>query len=354
MRSWTIATLWPAVALAACVTAGEVTTATPTPTPDRQVSSDSAGVVPKRHTEPVPVVPSTALAVKPLHEGRVLLSVEAKPEWAAMPVTSVEKIDYHETWTLEVGVNVDALSPELRESLGGPIDLYGPVGKLCTVTLDHLAIEARILPDDDDEPLDAERLWQLVESPGEDDEVLVLLVAGFAPDPRCAGALWARDARLPPPIVLHPAETDDTVALLAEERLRVLDSKYGRELADDYSKYVEYDLEARPWSTYIAESTGQVWFDQNDARLIVVSFGDGMAVPCFPVPSYTAARPIEEEGPWPYPLWGHAPRAVFDADLDGRYEMLFLRKWGALVDLDVISETLRMELSLPDESWLNC
>jgi hypothetical protein len=122
------------------------------------------------------------------------------------------------------------------------------------------------------------------------------------------------------------------------------------------SKYFEDDPDPRPWSAYVADGTGQVWFDhQNEARLIVVSFGEGLPKPCFPVPSYTAARPIEEQGPWPYPLRGQpAPRAVFDADLDGRYEMLFLRKWGALVDLDVISETLRMELSLPDESWLNC
>jgi hypothetical protein len=272
-----------------------------------------------------------------------------------MPVTSFEKIDYHETWTLEVGVNVDALPPELRQSLGGPIDLYGPAGKQCTVTLDDLAIEARILPDDDDDSLDAERLWQLVESPGEDDQVLVLLVAGFATDPRCAGALWARDARLPPPIVLHPVETDDTVALLSEERARVLDSKLGRELADDYSKYVEDDPNALPWSTYVAQAIGQVWFDDHDdAQLIVVTFGEGLAVPCFPVPVYTAARPIDEEGPWPYPLWRPTPRAVFDADLDGRYEMLIPLPWGGLVHLDLISETLRMQLSLPDESWLNC
>jgi hypothetical protein len=354
MRSLTIATLWPPVLLVACVT---------TATPEPQVSSEPAAVLPEHHTEPepaltpVPAIPSTALAARPLHEGRVLISVTAKPEWATMPITSVDRIDYHDTWTLEVGVNVDALSPELRESLGGPIDLYGPVGKLCTVTLDHLAIEVRVLPDDNDVSLDAERLWQLVESPSEDDEVLVLLVAGFAPDPRCDGALWARDARLPPPNVLHLAETDDTLALLAGESARILDSKEGRELADGYSEYARYAPSIRSWSSYLAEgTTGQVWFDnQNDARLIVVSLGDGMPVPCYPVPSYTAARPIEEEGPWPHPLWGRpAPRAVFDADLDGRYEMLFVRDWGALVDLELIGETLRMELSLPDESWLNC
>lgn len=48
------------------------------------------------------------------------------------------------------------------------------------------------------------------------------------------------------------------------------------------------------------------------------------------------------------------PSAVFDADLDGQYEMLFFRPWGSLVHMDLISETLSMVLSLPDDSSLNC
>lgn len=112
----------------------------------------------------MPEIPSTALAVRPLHEGRVLVSVEAKHEWAAMPILSVEQIDYHESWTLNVGVNVDALPFELRESLSGPVDLYGPAGKLCTVTLEQPTIEARVLPEDNNDSFDGKRLWQVIES----------------------------------------------------------------------------------------------------------------------------------------------------------------------------------------------
>lgn len=344
--------------LAACVTAGEATTGTPPP--ERQASPDSAGVLPEPDTGPELTpgaeIPSTALAARPLHEGRVLVSVAAKLEWAAMPITSVEQIDYHETWTFEAGVNVADLPHELRASLGEAFDLYGVAGKLCTVRLDQLAIEAYVLPDDNEESLDIERLWQLVERPGEYDRVLLLLVAGFATNPRCDGALWAREARLPPPSVLVPADIDDEAAAwLAEERARVLGSEAGRELTKQYRAYAEDEPSAMPWSTY-SEGRSQIWTDdQADPRLVVVAFGEGMSVPCFTVPGYAAARPIDEEGPWPYPLWGRpTPSAVFDADLDGRYEMLFLRAWGGLVHLELISETLHLELTVPEDSSYNC
>lgn len=351
MRSLSIA----APVLVACVSSGGGSTPASAPA-EREAATPAS---PESEVDVSTVDPaSAAMLAQPLHEGRVLLSVAARPEWATLPIRSFEQVDYHMTWKLEVGVDPESLPAELRDRLIGAVDLHGPAGKLCTVTLDAPVLQAHVLPADDDGLRDRAQAWAMIEQPGEDDQVLLLLLASFAANPDCEGALWARDARLPPPTVLRAdSQSEEARALIAEERASFLDSELGEELARNYAEYLDSDPHAPPWSE-VAEGRGQVWIDgDGDAQLVVVSFAEGLSKPCFPAPNYASARPLgrEVEQPWPWPLRGHPrPVAVFDADLDGSYEMLFHRPWGGLVDIDLIGETLRLELSLPDQSWLNC
>lgn len=306
-------------------------------------------------------------SVRPLHQGRVLLELEAKPEWGTGPIQIVDINRYHETVQLDRSAKLDALPPEYHTYLAMSVDLYGPSARLCTVELDALVIEAHMQyyvefkdEDDDGHPdeveLDGDALWQML--PEADQQVS--LVASFPADPRCDGALWARDSSLPPPSLLRAGDPSEHAPLLAEEHRRALESSSGKDLAARYRSYAsdpEYTEGASPWSE-ISEGRRQVWVDeQGVARVVTMQFGSFSFAPCrWPGPAAGFVHQLGEGGLPDRSTGLPAPAAVFDADLDGRYEALILEDGGDFDLVHVLSETkaLELHLMLPDNSWVWC
>ncbi|KIG15928.1 hypothetical protein DB30_05119 [Enhygromyxa salina] len=302
-------------------------------------------------------------SVMPLHAGRVLLSTDGRPHWGMGPALYSDSSRYHEKWQIERAADPTALPPELRKFAGATLDLYGPGGRVCTVKIDALTVEAHLSMqyiDGQYELLDDTALWQALSNEA-DYEVAILVVGSFAADPRCATAVWARDASLPAPEVLVLAPVEDHAALLADEQRRALESDAGIEFTRAYQSYVvnpEYAEDAEPWSS-VSAGRRQVWVDSaGAARFVAFSFGEYRFAPCHWLgPVHGHVRQIDEDRDTeadtsPNPL----PVAVFDANGDGDYEFLFIEDSGEFDLVHVISATrsLRMEFTLPDNSHVWC
>jgi hypothetical protein len=333
---------------------------TPIPTPPIHIESES-------ESEPAPASkPSSpdSAAAKPLFAGRVVISTAAEPSWATGPVLIVEPNKYHESWQIERLANLDVLPPELRRYAGMQVDLYGPGGRVCTTVLESLTLEAHVSMDDvgghKAEPGE-DALWQALSGVGEH---TLLLVASFALDPRCEGASWARDASLPAPVVLVPGDAGKHRKLLAAEHRRVLESDAGKTLATEHEKYVtdpEYAHDdPEPWSSF---SKGQrdAWIDEHgDARVVSINFGYHGWAPCrWQGPVHGVVRSLDRDGEDLFAKVAASsppPAAVFDADLDGRWELLWIHDNGEFkrVGLQSLSDVIRMSIDLPDHSWVWC
>jgi hypothetical protein len=300
-------------------------------------------------------------SVLPLHEGRVLLTTAAEPEWATGPVLFHDPNSYHEKWQLERAAQLDALPPQLRAFAGMTVDLYGPAGRKCTVPLERLTIEAHLPMEDaggyEARP-DEAALWDFLLK-AESGQQVVSLVASFAEDPSCEGALWARDASLPAPKLLVLGDQRDHAALLADEHRRALASEAGQQFERDYRGYAadpEFAEDAEPWAS-VAKGRRQVWVDeQGAAQIVSLDFGSHEFAPCrWQGPVLGAARQLQPS--LELPVDGRpAPVAVFDADLDGNYELLILEDGGDFTNIRVLSSTptLQLELVLPDNSHVWC
>jgi hypothetical protein len=205
------------------------------------------------------------------------------------------------------------------------------------------------------QPSDAE-LWDfLLAANGEQ---VVLLVASFAPDPTCEGALWARDASLPAPNVLVLGKEREHAALLKEEHRRALASEAGQKFERDYAAYAaepEFAEDADPWSR-VSKGQRQVWVDQQGAaQLVSLEFGSHRFAPCrWQGPNFGVVRQLSM--PDQSINGAPAPVAVFDADLDGRYELLILEDGGDFTIIHIVSvtPTLGFTLTLPDNSHVWC
>jgi hypothetical protein len=335
---------------------------TATPAPPEPAPST---VAPPPTPAPAPAPVSHASA-RPLHDGRVLLSLDADPTWATGPASTIGSTTYHEKWQLESAVDLDALPPELRSFVGMTVDLYGPAGRLCTVVLDTPVLEAHLQMEHLSEPENGshyadpgpDALWRQLST----EDGAVLLVAGFRADPSCADALWARDAKLPPPIVLTPRDAAAHVSLLDAEVSRALATPAGKKFAASYNAYVaddEWD-EAVPWSVILDEAERRVWVDEADvAQVVTLGFGSFAFSPCqWQGPAHAVVRQLGL-GVEIFDMVADSlpsPAAVFDADLDGRFELLILQDNGEFQLVHVLSETpaLQMRMSLPDNSHVWC
>jgi hypothetical protein len=334
-------------------------TTTPVHTPPVNVEAEAEPA-----PEPKPLSPTSA-AAKPLHAGRVLISAAAEPSWATGSVLLREANGYHERWRVERLADIDVLPPDLQRYSGMEVDLFAPEGRVCTVVLDSLTLEAHVAMEDvgghEAQP-GAEALWKALSG---DTSHAVLLVASFPKDPRCEGALWARDASLPEPVVLVPGDADEHGKLLAAEHRRVLESDAGKVLATEWQKYItdpEYaDEDAVPWST-VSEGQRDVWMDENgDARVVSINFGSHRFTPCHWLgPAHGVVRSLAGEGEDLFVTAAHyspPPVAVFDADLDGRWELLWIHDNGDFNRVSLHSETRVLLMSgfdLPDHSWVWC
>lgn len=250
---------------------------------------------------------------------------------------------------------------DLLAQRGHTFDVYGASGKVCTARLGELSILAQhngpseielfhgnmdFIDEEEDgsdpfEKLEQEehtprqiraKVWSFAEtgwtppSADEEDHDDRWLVAPLVSETSCEGGLWARDAELPPPTVLHLVEEASPItaqrvavhqasAALAEAKL-----SYERELAD-----APEDESLTDWATLVRDYPVSVkaWHDETGApRLTELEFGYepegcGEGGPHLASVDMVVGSSFESLELEIHPL------AVFDADLDGRFELLY-------------------------------
>ncbi|MEX1367630.1 MAG: hypothetical protein AB1Z98_31160, partial [Nannocystaceae bacterium] len=234
---------------------------------------------------------------------------------------------------------------------GRSFDLYGPQGKVCTARLGELSVLAQhdgptefdLFNGDDyaygawedfeaNSPSAAQtraQVWSLAEDGTQDMRASVWLAAEIIGDAPCEGALWARDSELPPPILL---EASDEPSPLGQRR--IAEHEASEELAqirDDYETFLaELDEQWRgdygTWDRLAKEHPAKVrtWSDDDGtAHFVELHFGtsegncgDGHYSEIHAIDAVVDGAFESVEGP-------ADPVAIFDADLDGRFERLY-------------------------------
>ena len=242
--------------------------------------------------------------------------------------------------------------PASRWNLGGrTYDIYGSEGKLCTAEVGELLVIAQY---EDSELVDLLEPGQQPELSPKQVRALVWetqsrwLVGRLQGEGECEGGLWARDAALPPPVVLR---SSDPSTALAEERLQRF--RASKELSELEAAYREWhsshdhgSYEAEPWDELLEYTQPSVrsWVDaEGRERVISLDFGRPATCGSFD----TELDSIEEriEGELVRLEQSNSPSAVVDADLDGRLEYLYQvydSKWRTL---RVVSETKELQRS---------
>lgn len=343
------------------------------PTP--ALAERSEPVVPT--VEPAPAPPpapaiETATAEPPLGSDRIdfalvneaglVLSTEADAAWGTGRLRRHSGPGHFRAAKRANGRTVPA---ELWAQRGRTFDLYGTEGKVCTARLGELDVLAQhdgpsefylFHPDEmgdwevfeSDPPSKAEvrqRVWSLAEHDEPETSVTPWLVAEIISDEPCKGALWARDSELPPPALLHPSEEPSP---LTERRLAQHESS--TELAETRASYEDFyrhlDDEEREyygtWERLSREhpATVRSWLDdEGQAHFLELHFGsyEGSCGEGY-YAEITALDAVEGEAIVPSGNTAN-PVMIFDADLDGRFEVLYLHE-GEGSGGTLVSETL--------------
>lgn len=239
---------------------------------------------------------------------------------------------------------------------GRSFDVYGVDGKVCTARLGELSVlaqhdgpslfdvfhgsrdEQEWDPDGGEEdPYEAferevhsdkeirAKVWAALDP----EENRPWLVAPLVSDTSCAGGLWARDAELPAPTLLHVA---DAPTPITAQRIAAFETS--AELADTQAQYAKWERELTEeqreslptWDTIAAAlpATVREWHDQSGtARIVELEFGQAPeGCGDYGSTSITAVDLVSAGG---FERTSHStgPLAVFDADLDGKFELLY-------------------------------
>jgi len=254
---------------------------------------------------------------------------------------------------------------------GRTFDLYGDSGLLCTVRLGELFVLAQhngpsvydlfegedgSYDWDEDKTFSRGEIRRKVWSQEYDSPWLVADVLG---DPACEGALWARDHTLPPPQILHHSERSSPTT---ERRLAVHEaSAVLAETHENYDAWYEgIDDESReyvePWSeiAFANAATVEAWLDaQGTPRLVELNFGDAVGEWCgegFDT-RITSLDEVVGEGFEPTERAIDAI-TIFDADLDGHFELLYESDDG--VPFMIASDTPHLAMQWYLEEGFTC
>ena len=329
------------------------------PLDDRCETEPSEAPEPVVEPAPAPAAPAGAAEFLFVTDAGIILSDAAERGWATgRSFEPAGEVSYRAAKRVDTA----ALPTELWQLAGREYDLYGPEGKLCTARLGELRVVAQydgwgvagLLGDEwyDQDPDEAKpaairkALWERED---------LWLVAAIAADGPCEGALWARDAALPPPTILRQrpqssAVTRARLAAFAEseelaETKRVYQEAYAQLAAEDPESLEYYD----DWATIEREHGAEVWAwvdPQGQARVVGLEFGQPQeACGDFMSSWITALDYVRGDGFEPVEQ-PHRPRAIFDADGDGQLELLYRDEDGRRL----VSPSLAAEISV-DYDW---
>lgn len=239
--------------------------------------------------------------------------------------------------------DVDAakLPEPLRALEGARVALYGASGKVCEATLKGLGLYG--LSERGDEDADG----GMPSEPA--------LVAGLTDKQgSCAGALWARKADLPAPVVYAPEAKPDR-ALVAKVQKAFSEQAAYTQLALAYVQVAKDLGDKTPWDKFAAKHfRAQVWAEVGGSRkLVTARVGNDEWIRCDAYLTESATAVFEANGDELKAVANSAPwhvDAVLDADGDGNAELLWSRRERnqGLVAAGREEKTLR-ELAFPSE-----
>ncbi|MCA9706375.1 MAG: hypothetical protein KDK70_11045 [Myxococcales bacterium] len=307
----------------------------------------------------------------------LLLSTDAQPSWGKGRLRA-----HRGPGEFRAAKRADAAAiPEaLWAQRGRTFDLYDAEGKVCTARLGELSILAQHdgpslfdlyhgsmedYDEDEYETFDRQdhppaeiraKVWAHASTPDYESAWLVAEVVG---DGSCQGALWARDSALPPPALLQPR---DEPSQLSARRLAAHDAS--PELAAMKTAYDQWRTELgapegthyEPWETLAREhpATVRTWHDERGAAVLTeLRFGKPSEY-CSSDPA-TMLTSLDRVVDGRFEATEHAidPIAVFDADLDGQYELLYRNADDGEV-ADLVSETLAQRWDVDEVFYCPC
>lgn len=335
----------------ACDTRSALTTTTPlepsaTPTaivPEGEPATASAIYVPDGVRQPFAFV---------LAEGRQLvLSSEAQADWGVGELFEPELGPGFQQAAKHV--DLDRLPPELRAQVGRTFDLYDGKGRQCSATLTGLTLVAHYgygvgglgLEEYDEQ-------GSTIEYPPEQQRAALWATQPAWLIGELEGgceALWARDAELPAPTILRWSDAPNP-ALQAYAQAFARSSVIP-DMRAAYVAEVAGDPDGENWATRMAGQEIEVagWLDaQGEVRFVELEYGfrdDSCGYG-----HDTEFRDFGELAGGGFLQLDREPDAlaIFDADLDGRYELLFAgdgefsQEWSA----ELVSESPSLQQSL--------
>lgn len=272
----------------------------------------------------------------------VILDTQASTDWARGELFEpVGEVSHRAARPADL----ERLPAGIATRVQQPIDLYGPEGKLCTVAIERLTVvaqydgwsvngmyedagelEQEVEYDDEGWPIGvtpAERrnkLW---------DTQPKWLIGELAIDPSCEGASWARDTALPAPMILTESERSNATG---RARLRAFRrSSALTELRAEYEAFLaELDPESLAvfddWDRIAKEDPARasVWLDgAGEAQVVELRFGPQPGGGCGDFDVYRTRLEVRRGATFETSEWSVDPIAVFDADLDGQFELLY-------------------------------
>ncbi|MCH9683375.1 MAG: hypothetical protein K0V04_18205 [Deltaproteobacteria bacterium] len=338
-------------------------------------------VEPDPDPEPEPE-PSDRIAFAFVNEAGIVLSTEAPASWGT---GRLRKHAGPGQFRAAKRANSKQVPQSLWTQRGRTFDLYGAAGKVCTVRVGALSVIAQhegpslydlFVPDgewlEEADPADVDRVpyeqfdessktprdirrkvWSYL---GKDESAW--LVAEPLDDDSCKGAVWARDAQLPAPAVLHPSDEPSASSQQFIDRFSASD-----ELAELRASHEEWKSESGnevmadydDWEAIATRSPATVrsWLDVDDTpQRMELNFGepgegcgDGF---------YSEIERVDAmvDGEWTSTDSSTGALAIFDADLDGKWETLHGNDDGTPMWLT--SPTLEQSWSLPEQFYCPC
>jgi hypothetical protein len=244
------------------------------------------------------------------------------------------------------------------------IDLYDGSGKVCSAKIDRLLVIAQygygseglgleFWDDEANAPFEhgPERVRQATW-----DTQPHWLVGEL--DQSCSSALWARDAALPAPTIL--TRSDEPSATTRARLAQFERSSAVADLREDYEEHrtgSEASEDLEDWNTRMADQQASVeaWIDASgDAHFVELIYGfDDEHCGSGWDTEFTAFESVRGDAfePNPNPV---GASAIFDADLDGRFEMLFVHMFDDSWGRSLNSETEALDLSLAIDQDFVC
>jgi len=330
----------------------------PAAAPEPAPAPEPEELAPEPAPEPAPVELASFVLVADVG---LVLSTDAQRSWGTGRLFEPEGTA---TFRAAKRGEPSTIPAEHLAQLGRTFDLFGADGKVCTVGLGELRVVAQYDGDtlggvlgDDWEARDSASaspaqiragLWQ------RDDLWLVATFESNAGDANegCEGALWARDAVLPPPVILRrsaepTAASATRLANFAQSEQR---AKLERDYRETHARLLAEDPEHAKynddWDTMAAEhpATAWSWLDgDGQPALVGLSFGRSSDACGDPYEAeYTALEHVEGEA---FVASGERPEPVtiIDADLDGQFEFFYTEYHHRRIESATLGRSLTVE-----------